>query len=86
VNVISNGGNLSFPAAPLCTFNDPTDISVLPKLGPLQGNGGFSSTLALLPGSPGVDQGVLTGCPLTDQRGYPRPVNSKCDIGAFEAP
>jgi hypothetical protein len=66
-----------------------------PLLGLLQDNGGPTQTLALLPGSPAIDAGALTGCtkdvagltPLTtDQRGAPRPypAGGRCDIGAFE--
>jgi len=45
-------------------------------------NGGFTRTLALPPGSPAID--AASGCPATDQRGYPR--GAVCDIGAFESP
>src|SRR5262245_24680502 len=69
-----------------------TDASPLnPKLGPLQNNGGPTSTMALLPGSPAIDAAddSVLGSPLfltTDQRGpgFPRKVGSHVDIGAFE--
>lgn len=62
------------------------------KLGPLQNNGGPTSTRALLPGSPAMDQGNTT---LTsDQRALVRPYDDPTvangsgsngkDIGAFE--
>src|SRR5262249_15042404 len=62
-----------------------------PGLGPLQGNGGPTPTMALLPGSPAIDAGNPAGCTddlgapiLTDQRGQPRPANgagaAQCDI------
>jgi predicted outer membrane repeat protein len=57
-----------------------------PVLGPLQDNGGFTKTMALLPGSPAINAGTNTGCPATDQRGLPRPQGSHCDIGAHESP
>jgi CSLREA domain-containing protein len=47
---------------------------------------------ALLPGSQAIDAGDTSGCPSTDQRGAPRPVDGNgdgtptCDIGAYEAP
>jgi CSLREA domain-containing protein len=51
-----------------------------PLLGPLQNNGGFTGTQALLTGSPAIDAGAQTGCtgaggvPLfIDQRGVSRP-------------
>ncbi len=62
-----------------------------PSLGALQDNGGPTPTLALLTGSLAIDKGNPSGCtdnlgePLTtDQRGYVRPVNGRCDMGAFE--
>lgn len=56
-----------------------------PELGPLQINApGSTATEALLAGSPAIDAGDNSGCPATDQRGVPRPVNSICDIGAYE--
>jgi hypothetical protein len=59
-----------------------------PKLGPLQDNGGSTKTHALLPGSPAIDAGdpSFTLPPNFDQRGsgFPRVVNGRIDIGAFE--
>jgi hypothetical protein len=55
-----------------------------PLLGPLQNNGGFTQTMALLPGSPAIDAGDDANCPATDQRGVTRPQGSRCDIGAYE--
>jgi hypothetical protein len=63
------------------TAANPSD----PKLGPLQDNGGPTPTMALLPGSPAIDAGVLTDSEW-DQRGpgYARLVNGATDIGAYE--
>ncbi len=47
-------------------------------------NGGATLTHSIPFSSTAVDQGINTGCPTTDQRGFPRPVNVTCDIGAFE--
>jgi hypothetical protein len=59
-----------------------------PQLGPLQDNGGPTRTMALLPGSPALGAGACSdaqGAPLpVDQRGFPRPQVTGCDIGAFE--
>ncbi|GIV95501.1 MAG: hypothetical protein KatS3mg057_0158 [Herpetosiphonaceae bacterium] len=62
-----------------------------PLLGPLQDNGGATLTHALSSGSPAIDAGDPAGCKddtgatLTiDQRSFPRPVGSGCDIGAWE--
>jgi hypothetical protein len=64
-----------------------------PRLEPLQMNGGFTPTHALLPGSPAIDQGNSFGLQ-KDQRGNVRPVDldsipnssrgDASDIGAFE--
>jgi hypothetical protein len=64
-----------------------------PLLGPLQMNGGWTPSHALLPGSPAIDQGKCFGIHF-DQRGFPRPVDlatipnapggDGTDIGAFE--
>jgi len=88
----SNGYNLvRTPAA--CTFNTSLDIlGQDPKLGPLQDNGGWTDTHALLIGSPAIDAGDLAlttpPAPSTDQRGpsrFARIINGRVDIGAFEA-
>jgi hypothetical protein len=68
-------------------------INTDPLLGPLQDNGGPTFTHALLVGSPAIDAGDPNFDPnsftpplTTDQRGsgFPRVVNSRIDIGAFE--
>ena len=66
-------------------------INVDPKLGPLQDNGPFTQTMALLLHSPAIEHGNpafdpnLFSPPLTtDQRGNPR-ITGVIDIGAFEA-
>jgi hypothetical protein len=57
-------------------------------LGLLQDNGGPTQTIALLPGSPAIDAGDPNpdDPPEFDQRGpgFPRIVNGRIDIGAFE--
>jgi hypothetical protein len=55
------------------------------RLGPLQDNGGPTQTMALLPGSPALDAGDpgFAPPPGTDQRGLPRVVGERIDIGAF---
>ena len=56
-----------------------------PGLGPLQDNGGPTFTHALLPGSQALDAIPSGSCLVTtDQRGWPRPIGSGCDIGAYE--
>jgi hypothetical protein len=52
-------------------------------LQPLADNGGPTQTIALGKGSVAID--FDTACLMdVDQRGYPRPVGSACDSGAFE--
>jgi hypothetical protein len=75
----ANLGNSSFP--------------INPKLGSLQNNGGTTPTMALLTGSPAIDQGNSFGL-TTDQRGSARPADNGAianasggdgsDIGAYE--
>jgi len=65
-----------------------------PKLGPVQNNGGPTDTMALLTGSPALDQGKADVFTPTDQRGQTRPNDNPfipnasggdgSDIGAFE--
>lgn len=81
-NIFGNTSNPITPAA--------GDQSILTYagliIGPLQNNGGPTSTHALLTGSPAIDAGDNTSAPATDQRGagYARVINSTIDIGAFE--
>ena len=60
-----------------------------PLLGPLQDNGGRTSTHAVDPTSLAIDSAGLAGdlpCSdaATDQRGQTRPNGAACDIGSFE--
>jgi CSLREA domain-containing protein len=73
------------------TFTAATNVlGVAPLLGPLQNNGGPTLTHAPLPGSPALDAGDpnqdVTITPY-DQRGvgYPRVVNGRSCIGAYES-
>jgi hypothetical protein len=57
-------------------------------LGSLQNNGGPTPTLAPLPGSPLLNAGDNAAIPAglaTDQRGLPRVVGARVDVGAVEA-
>jgi hypothetical protein len=40
--------------------------------------------MALDTGSPAIGAAVEANCPISDQRGFPRPFTSACSIGAFE--
>jgi hypothetical protein len=74
----------------VCDLNHgPGDlINTDPLLGPLQNNGGPTSTHALLPGSPAIDAGdpSFIPPPWYDQRGpdFWRVRNNRIDIGSFE--
>jgi len=52
-----------------------------PLLGPLQNNGGYTTTHALLEGSRCINKGKYTSSATYDQRGYLR---TRPDIGAYE--
>lgn len=86
---ISGGNNLVLAS----TIPLPADtITLDPMLGPLQNNGGYTATHALLPGSPAIDHGNDVVLARYDQRfsgpglqyGYERIVGPHADIGAFE--
>lgn len=71
--------------------NDITNTS--PNLGPFQNNGGPTWSQPLVSGSAGINDGDnLVGCTAAgggpeltvDQRGFTRPIGSRCDIGAVE--
>ncbi len=89
ITIVSQGYNLSNDG--LCPFNQPTDMNAVPPiLGPLANNGGSTLTHLPLASSPAIDAipPGINGCGTTlttDQRGAPRPINGKCDIGAVEA-
>jgi len=72
--------------ATLSGTNVPGDtITLDPKLGPLQANGGPTLSQALLPGSPAIDMGGNPSSLTFDQRGVPRVENGRADIGAVES-
>src|SRR6266545_1535721 len=94
-NIFNNGGTVTSHGYNLSSddgggyLNGPGDqINTDPLLGPLQDNGGPTSTHALLPGSPAIDAGDpnFIPPPSTDQRGCPfdRVFNGRIDIGSFE--
>lgn len=80
----SSGNNLD--SANTCGFAAIGDLfNTNPNLDPvLANNGGQTLTRALLAGSPAIDAGTNIGCTTADQRGFIRPVNLSCDIGAYE--
>ena len=94
--VESGGYNLEDGTS--CGFTKPTDKPKTdPMLSPagLADNGGPTPTIAFLPGSPAINQGLSEPGETTDQRGLSRPVlypgipvtnpgSNGADIGAFE--
>jgi predicted outer membrane repeat protein len=79
-NITNGSGNFSWPAdddSCRATRQDP-------RLDRLANNGGWTQTMALLPGSAAIHAAVLANCPPTDQRGLPRGWLGQCDSGAFE--
>jgi CSLREA domain-containing protein len=47
--------------------------------------GGPTNTHQILPGSPALDGGDPDACGVFDQRGFPRTIGVRCDIGATES-
>lgn len=81
--IVSLGHNIDSDGS--CGLSGPGDLSGGdPQIMPLAANGGQTLTHALSPTSPAIDAADNVECPDTDQRGAARPVNEKCDIGAFE--
>jgi hypothetical protein len=94
-NLVSDSsGSLGFTNGVGNDLVGNSDFPIDAHLGPLQNNGGFTQTHALLPDSPAIDQGVDFGA-LFDQRGHRRsqddlsivnqPGGTGADIGSFEA-
>lgn len=83
--IIENGGN-NLDSGDSCGFSKAAGAGSLfgkdPLLGTFEDNGGPTNTMALLDGSPAIDNGNPATCPHRDQRGLAS-VNV-CDIGAFE--
>jgi len=86
--VTSLGYNLSSDDGSSYLAGPGDQINTDPVLGPLQTNGGPTSTHALLSGSPAIDAGdpAFTPPPSDDQRGagFDRVMNGRIDIGSFE--
>ena len=75
---------VEYSITPECPGGAVGCINADPLLRPLQDNDGFSPTLMPDVGSPAIDAGNATNCPLFDQRNIARPQGAKCDIGAVE--
>jgi CSLREA domain-containing protein len=76
------GGSFNIADDGTCGFGFGDNANV--HLSPLGNYGGPTLTYIPYGDSAAIDGGTNTGCPSTDQRGKPRPVNSVCDVGAVE--
>ena len=79
-SLTDGGGNLRWPSTDSSCMGSFVD----PNLGPLQDNDGPTQTMALGVGSLAIGGAVAANCPISDQRGFPRPFTFPCSIGAFE--
>ncbi len=59
-------------------------LTANPDLGPLQNNGGLTTTMLPLAGSPVLGAGDPSLAPVADQRGQPRPPNGPSDLGSVQ--
>ncbi len=87
LTITSLGGNIAGSYFGQTSLNHPTDQeipSIGNLVGPLQYNGGTTLTMALLPGSPAIDAGVVVAGMTVDQRGIARPQGTTFDVGAYE--
>ncbi len=82
----SQGNNLiqNISGCSITGITTGNQLNLEAQLLPLSNNGGTTKTHALASNSPAVDAGDTNGCPVEDQRGFPRPAGVSCDIGAFE--
>lgn len=97
-NILQNGGcdgniqnasftnNLDGNLGEKCSNDGSDNITSTGFSDTLEENGGSWKSNSLSSSSNAVDAGVsgTLGCPATDARGFPRPYNSVCDIGAYE--
>lgn len=87
LSIVSLGGNIFSDYFGQTYLNQPTDQEIAnigSYLGPLQDNGGFTPTRALLAGSAAIDAGTAVAGMTTDQRGVARPQGLGFDAGAYE--
>jgi hypothetical protein len=82
-NFASQGFNLIGDPSGGTGYDDTDLLGLDPMLGPLQDNGGPTSTMALLPGSPALDAGAPDELGSPDQRDVLR--TGGVNIGSFQA-
>lgn len=84
--IVSKGYNLSNDSANGLLTGPGDRSNIVPLLGPLQDNGGTTRTRLPLLGSPAIDAGdpAFPATSATDQRGRPRVIGPRTDIGAVE--
>lgn len=66
------------------TRNCTAQLTSAPELAPLADNGGVTLTHLLSPTSPALGAGDRDFCLPLDQRGFVRPHDDRCDLGALE--
>jgi hypothetical protein len=74
---ICSDGSANLKSGASYNFTDP-------QLAPLANYGGPTLCMALLPNSPAIDTADSLDFPVTDQRGFVRPIGDGPDMGAYE--
>jgi len=81
---VAAGGLTAYTSLIRVSSEPSVSLTVDPRLGPLADHGGGRRTHAVLPGSPVIDVGSNPLSLQNDERGLPRVVGLKPDIGAYE--
>jgi hypothetical protein len=90
-DIQGSGGSTSWDTALGTDGGSNIDSNPIFVLDPDPGDGDWTTladndygNMRLTSGSPAINNGTNTGCPLIDLDGNPRPIGASCDMGAYE--